>query len=366
MGAWRVLRSPKPYSSPNAIDEESAWHFPGVSILKPLRGAEPNLFENLETFFKIDYPRFEIVFCIKDVDDPAVGVVTALIKNYPNVHIQMHLGSSHNLPNPKVDNLMQGYENARFDLLWISDSNVFVEPSVIHDLVPYIRDESVGMVTSSVSGHKAKGFAGKLEAFTLNTFYTRWIHIANFMGHPTVLGKAMMFRKSVLDRIGGLKALGSFLAEDYVAGKVIGLLGLKVSVSQTTAQQYIGRCTFKNHWKRHLRWSTIRKYQIPTVFYFEPWVSAIPSSLALFFSLKILGLNASSPTVAALALFFIIDFLIDLRQSRKINLIAPLLWPIRELLYLSQWLMVVMTETVEWRNQQIKVGSESLIELPTR
>ena len=62
---------------------------PGVSILRPLKGLDTNLFENLESSFKQDYPNFEILLSVADEHDEALSVVRELISQYPNVNAKV-------------------------------------------------------------------------------------------------------------------------------------------------------------------------------------------------------------------------------------------------------------------------------------
>jgi ceramide glucosyltransferase len=66
---------------------------PGVSILRPLKGLDANLYENLESTFKQDYPNFEILFSVADEQDDALPIVRELITRYPNVNAEIIIGN---------------------------------------------------------------------------------------------------------------------------------------------------------------------------------------------------------------------------------------------------------------------------------
>ena len=115
------FRSYKFHKKPIFIDRDK---LPGVSIIKPLMGVEDNLFDNLETFFQIDYPKFEILFCVQDNADPVILLVKRLLEKYPNVDAKLFTGGKVVGINPKINNMIQGYDAAKYDLLLISDAGL--------------------------------------------------------------------------------------------------------------------------------------------------------------------------------------------------------------------------------------------------
>jgi ceramide glucosyltransferase len=101
---------------------------PGISILKPLTGVDDNLNDNLETFFVMDYPAYELLFCVQDQNDPAIGIVSRLLEKYPHVDARLYTGGKFVGINPKINNMVQGYDVAKYDLIMISDAGIKSEP----------------------------------------------------------------------------------------------------------------------------------------------------------------------------------------------------------------------------------------------
>ncbi|XP_016870596.1 ceramide glucosyltransferase isoform X2 [Homo sapiens] len=145
-----------------ATDKQPYSKLPGVSLLKPLKGVDPNLINNLETFFELDYPKYEVLLCVQDHDDPAIDVCKKLLGKYPNVDARLFIGGKKVGINPKINNLMPGYEVAKYDLIWICDSGIRVIPDTLTDMVNQMT-EKVGLVHGLPYVADRQGFAATLE-----------------------------------------------------------------------------------------------------------------------------------------------------------------------------------------------------------
>ena len=333
-----------------------------VSILKPLKGADQGLRENLESFFQLDYPCYELLFSVADRRDPACKIVEELIRSYPSVQAELIIGDIAIGPNPKVNNLIKSYEKATHDWLLISDSNIRVEKSYVKRLVAQL-DSSVGILTSVVTGRNSFGWGGHLESIYLNTYYARGMLLVSKLNHPCVVGKSMLFRRSTAERFGGIRSLACYLAEDYMAGEAILKLGLQVKVAIDPLHQYIGRYSIKDFWLRHIRWGRIRKAQAPVGFLFEPVLGAVPSGIlgaAAFHSW--MEIPPSLFILIHLLLWSACDFWV-LRSLRiKLHFRVPIAWFTRELLHLPLWIQTLLGNTVHWRGRKLRLQAGGLIE----
>jgi ceramide glucosyltransferase len=258
-----ILWKPKPFTRRRI-------GYPKISILKPIRGLEPDLEVNLHSFFNLNKTiQFELLFCIKNKDDQAVEVVDRLIALHPDVEAKLFTNTPDLGRNPKVSNIHWAWERASSDLLLISDSNVRVDPNYL-EVLHSERRAGAALVTQAVFGADARHIGGHLDVIHLNTFYLKATAFVNLFGFPCVLGKCMLFSRRQFDRLGGLFLVRNYLAEDLVAGEMMKEAGFKVSVAPTLLRQTTVMTNFKSYWNRHVRWARLRKCHFFGAYLLEP------------------------------------------------------------------------------------------------
>lgn len=335
-----------------------------VSILKPLKGIDFQLEENLESFFRLEYPKYELLFSVADENDLACEIIRRVASKFPRVRAQIFYGEVKIGGNPKVNNLIKSYQAAAHDWILVSDSNVRVPQDYLQSMTRDF-DVDTGVVTAIVSGqYLGRGFGAPLEATYLNTFYARWTLIAGRFGAPVVIGKSMLFRKSEADRFGGVELLSRYLAEDYMAGHAMKFLGKAVKVMREPVVQMIGNYSLKEFWSRHVRWGRIRKSQSPLTFPLEPllsfWVSGFFGAAALrhFFGLPLL----SGFLIHALT-WFLCDITLMFRMKQTLRPKSLAAWIVRETLHLPLWLHVAMGNTVNWRGNKLTLNQGGLLDV---
>jgi ceramide glucosyltransferase len=357
-GTFLALRALK--STPPHLDAPFGLY--PVSILKPLKGIDNGIRENLVTFFELDYPEFELLFSVSDANDPARALVEELMAHYPSVNARLVVGQVDAGPNPKVNNLIRTYESAAHDLVLISDSNVRVEPAYLKRLVAHL-DNGVGMITAVVAGRNPATLGGRLEAMYLNTFYARGMYLAEAFGQPCVVGKSMLFSRKTAERFGGIKSLARYLAEDYMAGVAMRRLGLKVILMSDPVPQHIGKYAAKEFWHRHLRWGRIRKSQAPLAFIVEPLSgSLVSAALGAWGVHALTGLAPSTFLALHLAIWSACDLLIARQLERGLSVSMPLTWLLREALAIPLWLHTALGNTVLWRGRKLALQPGGLLE----
>ena len=335
-----------------------------MSILKPLKGTDPSLYENLKSFFELETGApLELLFSIENKNDPAYPIIKSLIDEFPNQITRVFFSDEtqifFNGTNPKIRNIAQSYEEAKHDIVLISDSNVRVCRENIQELLGQL-DERTGIVTSIVAGTEFKSMGGFLEAVFLNTFYARFMTLSSRFAKPCVIGKSMLFQKSTAARFGGLKALAPFLAEDYMAGESMQKLGLKVKTAILPVAQIIGKQTCTHFWKRHLRWGRLRKAHAPLAFYAEPLSHSLFLTTLGSFAVR----NSLFFCFASIATWMTADFIQFKKLSNCKNqtlLFFPFFWILRELLAIPLWIQTASSNEVDWRGNRLRLAQGGLL-----
>jgi ceramide glucosyltransferase len=336
-----------------------------ISVLKPLKGDDPELVGNLQTFFELNYPRFEIIFSVADDSDPAITIVTELIKKYPNVATKLIIGDKEIGPNPKVNNMVRSYEEARHDLVLVSDSNVRVSPDYLKKMISQLQP-GVGLVTGIVVATGIQSFGANLENVLFGTFYARSIILALWVNHTCVVGKSMLFRRTDAKRFGGLQMLSRYLAEDYKMGDAMKQLGLRVVLMREPVRQYLGIYSMNSFLSRYIRWGRIRKSHAPIAFLVEPFTNCFLSGLIGSFALNSLYDTPIGLTLSGHFLFWwSCDVLILRTLGRESGLQTFFYWFVRELLAFPLWIQIIAGNKVHWRGNQLKIRSGGLLEVLT-
>lgn len=229
---------------------------PPATLLKPLHGMEPHLRENLESFFRQDYPSYEIVFGMRSPDDPALNVVREISLRYPNVRVKTVFSGEPPWPNAKVYNLNQMMPTAAHDLLVISDSDVHVEPNYLRDVTRPLLDPEIGMVTCLYRGVNTGGLWSRLEALGMSVELTSGVLVADMLeGMKFALGPTMATRRDALDAIGGMPKLADYLADDFVLGQLIDACGYKVVLSDHVIDHMVINRSLYSSLQHQVRWA---------------------------------------------------------------------------------------------------------------
>lgn len=326
-----------------------------ITIIKPLKGLDSGIEENLESFFHINYPKFELLFCVGDENDLVLPIIESLIERYPHIDASLRVGAVDIGPNPKINNMITSYDHARYDWILINDSNMRATPDYLMQLARDLKND-VAMHGNVIAGTGAQGFGGKLETIMLNTFFLRGMYLAVMSGKTCVMGKSMLYRKSQMESACGLRSLSKYLNEDYIAGIRYRQNNLKIAINGSPAAQYIGKYSFKAFWTRHTRWGRMRKTLEFPVFAAEPISTSTMS--AIFGAIAFKTLFGISPLLFLplhFAFFYLNDQFIMSTVGQKFTWSTPFFWLIRESLHMPLWFNIAWSNTVIWRGQPLKV-----------
>jgi ceramide glucosyltransferase len=335
--------------------------FQPVSILKPLKGLDDGLFDNLESFCHLEHPQYEIIFTLQSQNDPAYKVAKKVKEKYPLHDITIVVEYCDEGLNPKINNLIPAYKRAKYDLILISDSNIRVEKKYLSDITRHMEDCAVGLVSNIIRGVSGRSIGAVLENLHLNSFIAGSVCLLDkFLGLPCVVGKSMMLRKSDLEAIGGLSAVKDHLAEDYVIGERIHRLGKRVVLSNHLINNVNEYWTVGRFLNRHSRWAKMRwkiggaKY-VSELFGNAVFMSCIP----LFIS------PLSKPALcfaAAVSAFKITgDFYMGKMMKADMHPAICLLAPLKDIIIGFVWFVPILSDTVSWRGNRYIIGRDSLL-----
>lgn len=276
---------------------------PPVSIVRPLRGLEPQLEANLAATFALDWPAFEILFCVADPDDPAIPLVERTIAAHPEVPARLLVGDDRISINPKLNNTVKGFRAARHEWILMIDSNVEAPPDLLTRLLAAWRPDT-GLVCSPPVGGRAEGFWAVLECAFLDTYQTRAQLAADMAGHGFAQGKVMLYRRDILQAIGGIEALAAEPAEDAATTKLLRARGHRVRLVRRPFAQTLGRRSFAEVWHRQVRWARLRRDTFPHWYALEILAGALPPALALLPVAPLEGWALGPALLALLALWY--------------------------------------------------------------
>ncbi len=233
---------------------------PPVTVLKPLCGAEPQLAECLRTLLRQDYPDLQVVCGVRERHDPAVAVVEALQREFPERELRLIVDARQHGTSAKVSNLINMLAHARHDYLVIADSDVHVPPEYVERVVSPLLEPGVGLVTCPYHGRPSGGPWSALGAAFIDEWFMPSVRVAALFGSRAfAFGATIALSGGTLQKIGGLAAIADQLADDYRLGELTRMQGLSTVLSDVVVETVVTEPTL-GHLSRHeLRWlRTIR------------------------------------------------------------------------------------------------------------
>jgi len=254
-----------------------------VSILKPLAGLDEGLEENLRSFFEQDYDKLEILFAMRTEADPAYGVVEKLRREYPAVATRTILTGEPPWPNAKVWSLSLMTEQAEFDLLIMSDSDIRVTPGMARTIAgEFAADHGLAVTTCPYRAVAGRSIWSLLEAMGMNTEFWGGVMVARLLeGMRFAVGPTIAARRTAIRAVGGWEHLQQYLAEDFVLGSFAADRGLGVGLSSYVIEHRIGSETFRQNAAHRIRWNRSTRRSRPAGYIGQIFTNPIPLALAL-------------------------------------------------------------------------------------
>jgi len=330
---------------------------PPVTVLKPLRGAEPGLYDNLRSFCEQDYPEFQVVFGVRDPQDPAIAVAERVMRDLPGRDLALVVDDRVIGTNLKVSNLANMYGAAKHDLLVIADSDMRVDRSYLGSVVGPLRDPAVGVVTCLYAGRAMGGVWAALGAMFINDWFLPSVLVARSLQPDRFcLGATMAVRREALEAIGGFAALSPYLADDYMLGVFMNRRGLRVALAPYVVENTVWEPDFRTLFTHELRWArTVRTAQpLGHAMSLVTHSLLLSGAYLLVSSLSILGAVVAGGALGLrLGVHYAVRASLGLREPARAWLV-----PLRDVLCFVVWIASFWGRTVHWGGRKFAVASD--------
>jgi ceramide glucosyltransferase len=365
--AWAFLRGGQADKACAKAVEESFRPslLPPVSILKPLKGTDPDIYESFRSHCLQDYAEYEIIFGVSTADDPAVQSVLQLRREFPERSIQLVVSPNRLGANVKVSNLEQMLPAARYQYLLINDSDIRVERDYLRRVFTPLANERVGMVTCLYRGFAEATFGSRLEALGLSTDFCAGVLVARQLegGLRFGLGSTLAFRRSDLERMGGFRSIVDFLADDYELGRRIAALGLKVVLSDVVVETHLPAYDLRGFLSHQLRWARgVRDARA------GGYLGLVSTYGLMWGLLSVIAAHAAPWSWGLLSAMALLRFAVALIVGRSVlqdpHLLKDLwLLPVRDLIAVGIWIASFAGHTVTWRGDRFELKNGRLIRI---
>ncbi len=330
---------------------------PGVSIVRPVCGLDNFCEETLGSSFSLDYPLYEVIFCVARAHDPIVPVVRRLIAANPHVPAQLIVGDEKVSQNPKLNNCVRGWDAAKHDWIILADANVLMPQDYIQRLLASFGP-TTGLVCSMPLGSRPKNIWAELECAFLNTFEARWQYTGETMAGGFAQGKNMLWRRSVLEAGGGIRALAAEIAEDAASTKLVRGQGLIVNLVDSPFEQPLGVRGLRDVWMRQVRWARMRRKTFPLYYAPEIFAGAFLPCLVAAYAAYAMDLNVLAAVLAVALAWYLPEALLARSVRWHYSWRMPLMFILRDLMlpviYIDAWFV----DNFVWRGNAMSVREE--------
>jgi ceramide glucosyltransferase len=327
----------------------------GVTVIRPVCGIDNHAEDTLRSTFELDYPHYEILFCVAQSKDPVVGLLHRLIAAHPHVSAKLLTGDDPVSDNPKLNNVVKGWRHAAFDWVVIADSNVLMPRDYIQRLLAAFTP-GTGLVCSPPVGCSPEGVWAELECSFLNSYQARWQYAADGLGLGFAQGKTMLWRREILEAGGGIRALGAEIAEDAAATKLVRRLGLRVRLVDAPFGQPLGARTAAEIWRRQLRWARLRRATFKGFFIPEILVGAVGPLIAAALVAAATGVSVLGVVLALALAWYGGEVVLARAAGWPLSLRAPLIFLWRDLLLPALWVHAWSGSSFVWRGTHMHLA----------
>jgi ceramide glucosyltransferase len=309
----------------------------------------------LASTFKLSWPETELLFCVASAADPAIPVLRRLIATHRHQNAHILIGDNCETANPKLNNVIKGWHAARSDWIILADSNLLLPADYVERLLGAWTGDA-GVVCAPPIGSEPTGFWAEVECGFLNTYQARWQYAADAAGFGFAQGKTMLWRRADLDGLGGIAALGSELAEDAAATKLVRSCGRRVRLAGPSFKQPIGERSANQVISRQTRWAQLRRRTFPRYFLPEILTGSLPPALAGALASALLDGPATVIAVAIVAFWLAAEAALARAAGWPLSWRSPFAWLVRDVLIPFVWLSAYWASGYEWRGNRISIA----------
>jgi ceramide glucosyltransferase len=335
-----------------------------VSIIKPLKGTDSELHENLQSFCTQDYPEYEVLLGFTESTDGAIPVAREIATSHSDCTVRIVINQKILGVNEKVSNLYGLTEAASYPLIAMSDSDMRVDRYYLQRIVEeYQGNENVGLVTSLYKISNPTSVGAALESLTVALDFIPSVLVARCLEGVTFgLGASMLLSKKALEDIGGFSVIANYLADDYQMGNRLWRKGYKIILSDYVIEDVVGSMSIAEYLVHQIRWARTYRACRPKGFVGYGITHIIPFSF-LFLILHGLTISSLSILSAALVLRFSIAFVLHRKVIRSKQWLRWLvLLPVKDLLSFGIWVWSFLGRSVFWRGKYFKIIKGGKIE----
>lgn len=356
--SFLVFRAARAYSRRSRIVLPA--FYPAVSILKPVKGLDPEMYAAFASHCAQDYPgEYEILFGVHNIDDPAIEAIERLQREFPEQAIRIIVCPQMLGANGKVSNLVQMIPQARFDHLLINDSDIRVSPRYLRNTMPAFAisgktQKPVGMVTALYRGRTHGTVGSRLEALGISTDFMPGVLTACWLerGLRFGLGSTLAVTREALNAIGGLSPLVDHLADDYEIGARIFQAGYRVELSREVVETAVPAYKFSQFMAHQLRWARSVRVSRPLGYFGLLITFGLPWALA-----NLIACAASLDSIALLSVMICVRVAVALTVGVGVlgdqgSLRDLWLLPLRDLVALGVWFWSFADNRIVWRGER--------------
>jgi ceramide glucosyltransferase len=332
---------------------------PPVSIVQPLCGVEIFSRETLASIFALDYPDYEVLFCVADPADPIAPLARRAMAANPQIPSRLLIGDDRVSGNPKLNNVVKGWKAASRPWVVIADSNVLMPPDYIQRLLARWRSDT-GIVCAPPIGARPESFSAEIECAFLNTYQARWQYAAETLGFGFAQGKTMLWRRDVLEAGGSIEALGAEIAEDAASTKLVHRAGLRAHLVSHPFQQPLGARRWRDVWGRQVRWARLRRATFAPYFAPELLTSSVFTLIAAGLAAPELGVEAPTAVLLAGLLWYGAEAVLARAAGWPLAWSSAPAWIARDALLPWLWIQGWSREQFVWRGNVMSVDDDAL------